>query len=177
MTEQMEDLTGLAMLPPRLQSAAAQAETEAEIERWNRIVDQIGYASINAEFDQRRRKRFDVEWYALFDGPQSVEGLARSVGMALQYAASYSPASNVMHARDVLGQLGPQHPDGGRAVAPLRNDGAGAWSDVMGFALQMYKFYETALCEVRPEEARLTAEWVARWFDFAGAVSDPRNQP
>lgn len=161
----LETLLGTRTVPAALTDPAVQAEVAAELGRWNALLNEADTAPIDAEFQRARgkKKKHDPPWYALWDGPQSVWKLARSVGMAFQYNWFYSRASRTMHGTDVLGQLGPERPTGGRAVAPLRG-AAGLDNVATAFVIQMYFVYRAAILAVRPEEEPLTRKWLERWW-------------
>lgn len=69
----------------------------------------------------RGKRRFDPAWYEINGGPASVRALATSVGLLGAYDLFYSPASAIMHAANVSGQLGTQRAAGGHSVAQLRS--------------------------------------------------------
>ena len=160
----LESLLGTRTVPAYLADPAVQAEAAAELGRWNALLAEADNAPIDAEFQRARgKKKHDPPSYALWGGPQSVWKLARSVGMAFQYDWFYSRASRTMHGTDVLGQLGPERPAGGRAVAPLRG-AAGLDNVATAFVIQMYFVYRASILAVRPEEEPLTRAWLERWW-------------
>jgi len=160
----LEYLLGSATVPASLADPAVQAEAAASVARWNALLSATENAPVVAEFQRVRGKRkYDPDWYSLWGGPQTVRGLARSVGMAFQYDWFYSRASRTMHGTDVLGQLGTERPTGGRSVAPLR-EATGLANLSTAFVIQMSLVYRSAVIAVRPDEEPRTREWLERWW-------------
>lgn len=172
MADRLEDLLGTRTVPPYITDPAMQAEAAAGAARLRAILAEPRYAPVDAEFDRRRGRRpHDVRWYSLWGGPRSVRGLARSVGMALQYDAMYAGSSTVTHGGDVFAQLGRARPHGGHSVAPLRQ--SDRLRDVVAsYVIHMSMLYRRVVEEVRPAELdRLWQEWARRWLPAARAAA------
>jgi hypothetical protein len=172
MADRLEDLVGTRTVPPYITDPAVQAEAAAGAAGLRAVLADRRYAPVNAEFERRRgRRSHDVKWYSLGGGPHSVRGLARSVGMALQYDAMYAGSSAVTHGGDVFAQLGRVGPGGGHSVAPLRQ--SDRLRDVVSsYVIHMSMLYRRVVEEVRPAELdRLWSEWSRRWLPAAQAAA------
>jgi hypothetical protein len=163
LTHWYTSVTGKAQPPAAVVDPSRQAGVTAEIARVRTRLASADLAPLDAEFTKVRKKaKFDPSWYALYNGPQKVRALARTVGLAFQYDMLYAETSQTMHGTDITGQLRPATVAGKQAIAPLRELGD-AKDLINSFILHMLRIFDLVIGELRPSDNVLHAQWVQRW--------------
>lgn len=161
---------GAGGIPAGVAALADDSALGVEVGRLRARLAEAENVAVDAAIQAARGKRkYDPKWYAIDGGPESVRALAASVGLASEYDLFYSPASAIMHASDVRGQLGPERPTGGHGVAPLRHAGIGA-DVVRTLIIQVVQVYRLAYQVLRPGDEALWKEWTPRWTAVAKAI-------
>ena len=77
------------------------------------------FAEIEAEWQEKKKKRNKVEWYSLFGGPNDVCHLAKRVGWPEMYDFCYAHWSNDVHAGSAFDALGGVK--GQATIRPIRH--------------------------------------------------------
>jgi hypothetical protein len=75
------------------EAAAAAAQQLPEIDR---VLGLPKFALINADFDSRKGRKNDVNWYVPL-GPRTLRAVSESIGKQAEYVLIYSGGSEVMH--------------------------------------------------------------------------------
>jgi hypothetical protein len=163
LTRWYTSVTGLTQPPAAVVDPIRQAGVAAEIARVQTKLASTDLAPLDTEFTRVRKKgKYDPNWYALYNGPQKVRGLARTVGMAFQYDMLYAETSQTMHGTDVVRQLRPANAAGKQAMAPLRELGQAKYL-INSFVLHILQILGLVIGELRPDDNALHAQWVQRW--------------
>lgn len=166
----LERITGKAGAGPAILSDPnSQSELRLIEARLNGILSTHDTQAIDAAFTAARGKRkFDPTWYELEKGPSSVRALAASVGLLGSYDLFYAPASAIMHAANVSGQLGPVRDNGTRTAAPLRTPHL-ALQTVSTFITEVLQVYYLVIRHIRPGDMPQFADWAKQWGDVTRA--------
>jgi len=78
-----------------MQREAAEAAKQ-QIPEIDRVLAQPRLAAINSDFENHKRGKNDVSWYALL-GPRNLREVAKAVGKLAEYVMIYSGGSEAMH--------------------------------------------------------------------------------
>lgn len=140
-------------------SDAAKKSAEQLVEEIDQVLAQPGFAAINIEFGNQRKKRGrEVAWHVPL-GPTSFAAVARDVGRQAYYEIFYSIASGVMHSSSY-----DQHVKLGKklTIEPIR------WLDqfqpVFHFGLSMAMSVFMAVSKAyRPEDLSFQRKYVEKW--------------
>lgn len=79
------------------------------IERLKSTLERPGYTEAYSEYRKLRnaRKYSRLEWYALYEGPSTIRGLAKRLDQEVLYETLYHSTSKVMHGQDIQHLLFP----------------------------------------------------------------------
>lgn len=135
-------------------------DAEQKIDGLQQVLTRPHLRAAEAEFQRTHRKVRNPSFYALWDGPQKVDQLARRLGRFAEYHFLYRGWSEMMHATGLSRQLGST--DEGIGVVPFRN--ADRLSDGYVHALHFGVAAMHALLRFyRPQELHQSfPRWVAR---------------
>jgi hypothetical protein len=166
----LERMTGDASGPALVSDPSTQSQLQAEIVKLkNQLAEPENQPLDAAIAAARGRDKFDPPWYEIDGGPGSVRALAASVGLVGDYDMFYSPASVVMHAANVRGQLGTARDTGGHGPAPLRHAHFGA-EVARTLIIHVVQIYRHVISELRPSDMAMWSEWTKRWTVVARAI-------
>jgi hypothetical protein len=71
--------------------------------RLREVLHTLRYKEAATEYSRlRSRKKRALKWYELFDGPSSLEGLAKELGRNVEYEVLYRQWSGLSHATDIV---------------------------------------------------------------------------
>jgi hypothetical protein len=163
--------TGSSTLPAQVANPANQAGLAAELQRHQATLALPENQALDAAITTARGKqKFDPAWYSIDGGPRSVRALAGSVGAVALYDLFYSPASEVMHAQNIRGQLGPTRAGGGHGPAPLRSPSNIGPDVIRKLIIALAQVYRLVIAELRPTDVVQWNQWAQRWFDVVARV-------
>lgn len=167
----MNRATGSTSLPAKLADPANQTGLAMELKKHEDKLALPENQAIDAAIQTARgRKKFDPAWYAIDNGPRSVRALAGSVGAVALYDLFYSPASEVMHAQNVRGQLGPARAGGGHGPASLRSPSDLGADVIHKLFIATAQAYRLVIATIRPSDMTQWNQWAQRWFTVVGRV-------
>jgi hypothetical protein len=135
-------------------------ETRAARARLEGLFASEQYAEIEAEYQstKKRLKRSMPPWYALFNGPSNIKGLAKHLGDLDDYIIVYKAWSLTSHAVDLNRQLGETDDGAGAAVSVVRSPLG--MPNVYSFACSIgVQMTQKVLEHYRPGELERFGKW------------------
>lgn len=97
------------------------SETRATLGLMQNLLKQPVYSDVYSEYKRLLKKRGrPPEWYAFFDGPSSIRGLALYLKQPIAYETLYRSWSRITHAGD-FSHLSLPLKDGTNILGPIRN--------------------------------------------------------
>jgi hypothetical protein len=139
----------------------AEQELRSRIEDLEALLQEPEYAAAEAEYKrtQLESKRRSMPWYSLYDGPRSIEDLARAVGAEGLYEVMYRDWSGIAHATDIIhGRISPGEELGAAALHQIRHPGDA--QTVLSYALPIgLHLIRVIFLHYCPERNRDFQEW------------------
>jgi hypothetical protein len=124
------------------------------IDSLNRLLTKPGYKEAVDEYDRMKKAGKQIpNWFALYDGPQKVQQLARKLGRPLQYEILYRHWSAAVHGAQVGRRVGKNND-----IHRMRAGGtmADVVTHAMNFSLTIIQLY---LKFYRPGEEEAFGKW------------------